>query len=326
MDKLRNPKKANDATERLQKSATMHKRNRSGAEEAFDTPATAQPTDQVMEPSPPAEKTVAQLVQEAQDTHKDTTRTAQRALNVVEQTKQVKNAMLVSLHDQNKRLENVDTELSTMNEHISYSQRILLYMGRCCGCITWICDCCTGADPEAQKKREWERKAKLESQREVHFDAAAVEKQAAAYNGTEASSSSPKKLTPSSTFNHRGGGEEEGTSQKPKLRTIQSDRYQTSSPESEGATTRFDFREIDVSMPKGYEVAGMNLAEESRKQNEIIDQIGDGIQELLSGAKVINEELARQDKHIDRLDNKADGTKSRLKNMNANSMLNKYKS
>lgn len=325
MDKLRNPKKATDATERLQKSATMHRRNKSGTEEAYDTPALTQPDDQIMEQTPPAEKTVAQLVQEAQDTHKDTTRTAQRALNVVEQTKQVKNAMLVSLHEQNKHLENVDMELETMNEHISYSQRILLYMGRCCGCVTWMCDCCTGADPEAQKQRQWERMARKENQRQVQFDAAAVEKQAAAYNGTEGPAS-PKKLTPSSTFNYRSGEDEEFSSHKPKLRTIQSERYQTSSPDSEGPSTRFDFREIDVTMPKGYEGAGMNLAEESRKQNEIIDQIGNGIQELLSGAKVINEELGRQDKYIDKLDNKTDGTKTRLHDMNTKTMLKKYKS
>ena len=156
MDKLRNPKKANDASDRLQKSATMHKRNKSGLDEADDT-SSGQNGDHTNQQTPPPEKTVAQLVQEATDTHKDTTRTAQRALNVIEQTKQVKNAMLVSLHDQNKNLENVDDRLETMNDHISYSQRILLYMGRCCGCLTWMCDCCTGADPEAQRQLEWKR-------------------------------------------------------------------------------------------------------------------------------------------------------------------------
>ena len=163
----------------------------------------------------------------------------------------------------------------------------------------------------------------------MQFDAAAVEKQAAAYNGTTPNPSSPKKLTPSSTFDGRSQGEGEGSGQRPALRTIQSDRFVQGSPaDSDGpsASNRINFREIDVSMPKGYEAAGMGLAEESRKQNEIIDQIGNGLQELLSGAKVINEELARQDKYIDRLDDKTDGTKSRLQDMNTRTVLKKYKS
>ncbi len=43
-----------------------------------------------------------------------------------------------------------------MNEHLTYSEEILRYMRRCCCC--WMCDSCTGADPERHREAEWRYK------------------------------------------------------------------------------------------------------------------------------------------------------------------------
>ena len=43
-----------------------------------------------------------------------------------------------------------------MNEELTYAEKLLSYMRRCCCC--WLCDSCTGADPEEQRKRAWQRR------------------------------------------------------------------------------------------------------------------------------------------------------------------------
>lgn len=43
-----------------------------------------------------------------------------------------------------------------MNQELTYSERLLRYMRRWCCCF--ICDKCTGADPETAKNREWKKR------------------------------------------------------------------------------------------------------------------------------------------------------------------------
>ena len=47
--------------------------------------------------------------------------------------------------------------ISQINENLTYSEKILMYMRRCCLC--WICDSCTGADPEESREKDWQRKS-----------------------------------------------------------------------------------------------------------------------------------------------------------------------
>ena len=44
-----------------------------------------------------------------------------------------------------------------INEDLSYSEKILRYMRRCC-CFMF-CDTCTGADPETARERDWQGKS-----------------------------------------------------------------------------------------------------------------------------------------------------------------------
>jgi len=96
----------------------------------------------------------AQLVRKAQAIHNDTTATAERALRLVEESKQIKDATLKELDVQNRKLENLNDNLHDMNETLTYSEKLLRYMRRCCCC--WMFDSCTGADPEAKAEREWQ--------------------------------------------------------------------------------------------------------------------------------------------------------------------------
>ncbi|GIL86287.1 hypothetical protein Vretimale_13720 [Volvox reticuliferus] len=65
----------------------------------------------------------------------------------------------------------------------------------------------------------------------------------------------------------------------------------------------------------------MRLHEETRKQNDMIDQIHAGLEQLLEGAKVMHDELATQNRELDVLDSKAAATRDRLNDVNKNSQL-----
>lgn len=104
--------------------------------------------------------------------------------------------MLVELSDQNKKLAKVDNSMykvwpawgawfsfpnishhaldtsthsynhmpssfnpnAQINDNLSYSEKLLMYMRRCCLC--WICDSCTGADPEEGREKDWQQKSR----------------------------------------------------------------------------------------------------------------------------------------------------------------------
>ncbi|GAX78888.1 hypothetical protein CEUSTIGMA_g6327.t1 [Chlamydomonas eustigma] len=251
---------------------------------------------------PDEEKTVEQLVREAQKTHKDTTATAQRALRTVEDSKQVKNNMLSELEAQSRKMEKIDDRMHRLNEDLSYSEKILSYMRRCC-CL-WICDSCTGADPEARMERDWREKT-----RRGEFN---VERYKAIHGGNA-------DKTPGIFDKKNGAGKNHDGPQ---------------------------FRELDTTLPEGHEKAGMRLAEETRKQDDIINKIHNGLDDLLDGAKtctmsdvsdfplillvsvswrkMIQDEIGRQDKLVEHLDSKAAKTNDRIENMNGKSQLRKY--
>lgn len=45
-----------------------------------------------------------------------------------------------------------------LNENLTYSEKLLMYMRMCCLCF--LCDSCTGADPEYQREQRWQRQAR----------------------------------------------------------------------------------------------------------------------------------------------------------------------
>ena len=71
-------------------------------------------------------------------------------------------------------------------------------------------------------------------------------------------------------------------------------------------------------------VYGATSNAETRKQNELIDQIADGMDHLMAGAKHMSEELSGQIKVVDSINSRADATSTRVKEMNTKSQLRKF--
>eukprot|EP00878_Enallax_costatus_P014380 GHUV01015040.1.p1 GENE.GHUV01015040.1~~GHUV01015040.1.p1 ORF type:complete len:148 (+),score=32.06 GHUV01015040.1:319-762(+) len=93
-----------------------------------------------------------QLMQHAVDNHKETTATAERALRIVEQTKEVQSSTAQALVDQRQQMYRIEDDMQKIGEDLTYSERILRFMRLCC-CIGFFCSCCTEPGRRDQDKQ-----------------------------------------------------------------------------------------------------------------------------------------------------------------------------
>ncbi|GIL53823.1 hypothetical protein Vafri_9459 [Volvox africanus] len=245
---------------------------------------------------PLQEQTVEQLVDTAVRTHKDTTAVTQRALKAVQESKQIQVEAMRQLEAQNRTMGNIGTKMDAMNEELTYAEKLLSYMRRCC-CL-WVCDSCTGADPEEQRKQEWRKRV---ARGETQVDAGPVHDR----GGTAA-----------------GGAVNGGTNRRGATAGGQGMWGSAVSGGGDGGGGGGGRRgDPDIRLPAEHRAAEMRLHEETRKQNDMIDQIHVGLEQLLEGAKVMHDELATQNRELDVLDSKAAATRDRLNDVNKNSQL-----
>ncbi|PNW86894.1 hypothetical protein CHLRE_02g100250v5 [Chlamydomonas reinhardtii] len=264
-------------------SAAQVVRERKEEEVARNALFAGQEGEIVIDPTqlPVEEQTTDQLVRTAQQTHKETTQAAQRALKVIEESKQIQAETMKNLEDQNKKMWDIHTRMDDMNEELTYAEKLLSYMRRCCCC--WLCDSCTGADPEEQRKRAWQRRV-AKGKTAVPAGRGQPPQQGRGGAGEKAN----------------GGGGGNGAGGK-----------------EQGGT----YRNPDIRLPDEHRGVEMGLHEETRKQDEVIDQIHAGLEHLLEGARGMHGELAAQNKELDALDDKAAATRDRINDVNKNSQL-----
>ncbi|KXZ44782.1 SNAP34 protein [Gonium pectorale] len=237
---------------------------------------------------PLEDQTVDQLVNTAVRTHKDTTAVAQRALKVVQESREVQASTMKKLESQNKTMYNINSKMDEVNAELTYAEKLLSYMRRCCCC--WVCDSCTGADPEEQRKREWKRRVDRGETQLGAGPGAGIRDGNGGGNGGALGGA----------MRHNGSG---------------------AAGSGPGRPNGGGFKEPDIRLPDEHRAAEMGLHEETRKQNEVIDQIHQGLEALLDGAKAMNGELATQNAELEGLDAKASATRDRVGDVNKNSQL-----
>ncbi|EFJ48399.1 hypothetical protein VOLCADRAFT_104786 [Volvox carteri f. nagariensis] len=245
---------------------------------------------------PLADQTVGQLVDTAVRTHKDTTAATQRALRAIEESKQIQSETLKQLEDQDKTMSNIRNRMDHINEELTYAEKLLSYMRRCC-CL-WVCDSCTGADPEEQRKKEWKSRV----------DRGETRPGASAATGYSKGGGGSAGVAKTAAAGGRAG-------------TSGGDRGGEANGGGDGGRRGGD---PDIRLPSEYRATEMRLHEETRRQNDMIDQIHAGLNQLLEGAKVMHDELASQNRELDVLDSKAAATRDRINDVNKNSQLRDF--
>eukprot|EP00798_Chlamydomonas_sp_ICE-L_P016550 gene16550-22779_t len=84
-------------------------------------------------------------------------------------------------------------------------------------------------------------------------------------------------------------------------------------------------KDPDIRLGTEYVSTETALQAETRKQNEVLDQIENGVSQLLEGARNISEGLKQQHDAVDGIVGKATGTSDRVKEMNTKSQLGAFK-
>ncbi|KAF6264502.1 hypothetical protein COO60DRAFT_1624263 [Scenedesmus sp. NREL 46B-D3] len=108
---------------------------------------------QVQQPMSYDDMNNKQLMQHAVETHKETTASAKRGLQAVEQMKEIQSSTHAALRDQGEQMRRIETDMDKIGEDLSYSERILRFMRLCC-CFSFFCSCCTEPD-RAEKDQQW---------------------------------------------------------------------------------------------------------------------------------------------------------------------------
>jgi hypothetical protein len=94
--------------------------------------------------------------------HRETTDSAQRALQTANQTRQLAADTLEELHTQGEKLEKVDRDLNDIDTDVKEAKGILRYMRRCCLCF--LCSCCCDCDPDAERDNQRRKRVKARDQ------------------------------------------------------------------------------------------------------------------------------------------------------------------
>ncbi|GBF90321.1 hypothetical protein Rsub_02427 [Raphidocelis subcapitata] len=218
-----------------------------------------------------------QVLEHAVDTHKDTTATARRALQVVEQTKELQASTMVALKDQGQQMQRVAAGMDKIGSDVTYSQRILRYMSMCC-CFSFFCSCCTEPDRN-EGDHAWRGSGGPPPPPRGPPRAAAPGAAPAAARG-------------------QGHGRRGQQPPAPPPR-----------PEWAPVTTAG----LDKA---GYGEQAAVIREETRQQDAYLDQISHGLEQLKAGALVMHEEISSQDQGVSRLQADAHVLHGRLATVN----------
>ncbi|KAF5830458.1 hypothetical protein DUNSADRAFT_14555, partial [Dunaliella salina] len=84
------------------------------------------------------------------------------------------------------------------------------------------------------------------------------------------------------------------------------------------------FRDPYIQLDDAHRAEELRLHDETRKQNEMLEQIHDGLGELMHGARRMGEEADNQGQGLDTLHARAETTVGRIQDVNNKSQLRKF--
>lgn len=219
-----------------------------------------------------------QLMQHAVAQHKDTTATAKRALQVVEQTREIQATTQAALGEQRLQMVRIEDDMERIGQDLSYSERILRFMKMCC-CFSFFCACCTEPD-RAERDRDWR---------------------------SGAGAPPPQYIPPP-------GSQQAGKHKPQKQKSGGWGKNKAAAPPPPPASyPNVTTRGLDEA---GFGDEARTIQAETAQQNAYLDEIAKGLDQLKHGAVRMNEELRYQDAHANRIRNDAEALEVKLHSVN----------
>jgi hypothetical protein len=184
-------------------------------------------------------------------------------------------------------MQGISAGMDKLGSDLSYSERMLKFMRRCC-CVGLFCACCFEPEGKGDKDRAWRGEEGTTTYKVAPPPPAIV-----ALQQREAR----ERAEQAKQAKRRGGGGGGGAAPSPPQ------AYR--GPSGSGLAT-----------VEGLEGHAAEVGEETAKQNDYLDQIAAGLDQLKQGAVAMNGELRRQEAHADEMADDALQLHQRLQGVN----------
>lgn len=218
--------------------------------------------------------------------HPNTPTPPQKNQQIVEQTKEIQATTLAALRDQGKQMQGISAGMDKLGSDLSYSERMLKFMRRCC-CVGLFCACCFEPEGKNEGDRGWRGEEGTTTYKVAPPPPAIV-----ALQQREAKERAEQQRL----AKKRGGGAGAAAASSPPQ------AYR--GPSGSGLAAA------------GMDEHAASVAAETAQQNDYLDQIAAGLEGLKQGAVAMNGELRRQEAHADEMADDARELHARLQGVN----------
>eukprot|EP01025_Chloroclados_australasicus_P039712 TRINITY_DN4126_c0_g1_i1.p2 TRINITY_DN4126_c0_g1~~TRINITY_DN4126_c0_g1_i1.p2 ORF type:complete len:264 (-),score=37.33 TRINITY_DN4126_c0_g1_i1:734-1477(-) len=231
------------------------------------------------------------VLEDAVKKHKDTTKRAQRSLQVVNEAKELGAATLATLQEQEEQMHRIKTELDDVNEGVEEARGLLAWFGMCC------CARCCGCNPPELKKQMAKKKAKQQlpdTVPDIKIDINKVNK---------------------------GPSEVE-------MESMDYDQNFEDNTSVATFASKGRRKNRQARGPRGDLIGGtmgQQINEHTQQQNEYLDQIGDGLTDLKVIAKQIGTTVQEQEKIVDGVIEHTDQVSEGVQGLNEHKVLRKFR-
>eukprot|EP01026_Neomeris_dumetosa_P042613 TRINITY_DN3556_c0_g1_i1.p3 TRINITY_DN3556_c0_g1~~TRINITY_DN3556_c0_g1_i1.p3 ORF type:complete len:270 (-),score=58.40 TRINITY_DN3556_c0_g1_i1:299-1033(-) len=230
-----------------------------------------------------------QILEDSLETHKQTTNSAKRSVQVVNEAKELAAATLAALEDQEQQMYRVKDSLQDVNEGVVEAKGILAWFNMCC-----ICQCC-GCEPPEMRKKPVQKKGKkgnIPSEvPDIKFDVNKV--------------GAPGEIE----MQDQNNGDNMGMATYAAKGRRKQQRNQARGPSGNaiGGTL------------------GQQINEHTQQQDQYLDEIGEGLSDLKIIAAEIGNEVGKQAVIVDDLIQETDAAGEGVKGLNEHKVLRKFK-
>jgi hypothetical protein len=222
---------------------------------------------------------------------------------IVEQTKEIQATTLAALRDQGRQMQNVSAGMDRLGSDLSYSERMLKFMRRCC-CVGLFCGCCFEPSGKVEEDREWR-----------HGGAGG-----GGGNGEEGAPPTTYKIAPPPpavlALQQREARERAEAAKAAKKRGGAAGAAAGAAGAAGAAAGAYRGPSGSGLAAAGLDEHAATVADETATQNDYLDQISAGLDHLKQGAVAMNTELRRQEAHATEMADDATVLHARLQSVN----------
>jgi hypothetical protein len=230
---------------------------------------------------------------------------------IVEQTKEIQATTLAALRDQGRQMQNVSAGMDRLGSDLSYSERMLKFMRRCC-CVGLFCACCFEPTGKVEEDSEWRANGGGGG------GGGGGEHGGGALPTTYKIAPPPPAIIALQQREARERAEQAKAAKRRGGKGAGAAAAAAAGGAAAAGPAASAYRGPSGSglAAAGLEEQAGQVSDETARQNDYLDQISAGLDHLKQGAVAMNAELRRQEAHAQEMGDDAQQLHARLQSVN----------